>query len=34
VIQSRFLKGKPMPALPPISAASLIGLLIVYFSNR
>ena len=34
VIQSRFLKGKPMPALPPITAASLIGLLIVYFSHR
>ena len=31
VIQSLFLKGKPMPALPPISIASLIGLLIVRF---
>ena len=31
VIQSLFLKGKPMPALPPISVASLIGLLIVRF---
>ena len=25
------LKGKPMPALPPIAFASLIGFLIVYF---
>ena len=31
VIQTLFLKGKPMPALPPISVASLIGLLIVRF---
>lgn len=31
-IQSRFLKGEPMPALPPISAASLIGYLIAYFA--
>ena len=31
VIQSLFLKGKPMPALPPISVASLIGLLIVLY---
>ncbi len=30
-IQAIFLKGKPMPALPPISFSSLIGLLIVYF---
>lgn len=28
-IQAVFLKGKPMPALPPIAALSLIGLLIV-----
>ena len=28
-IQSRFLKGKPMPALPPIAVAALIGLLIL-----
>ena len=28
-IQTVFLKGKPMPALPPIAALSLIGLLIV-----
>ena len=34
VIQSLFLKGKPMPALPPISVASLIGLLIIYFVNK
>jgi len=31
-IQVLFLKGKPMPALPPISFLSLIGLLTVYFS--
>jgi presenilin-like A22 family membrane protease len=31
VIQSLFLKGKPMPALPPIVVTSLIGLLIVRF---
>lgn len=29
VIQSVFLKGKPMPALPPIAALSLIGFLII-----
>jgi presenilin-like A22 family membrane protease len=29
VIQTRFLKGKPMPALPPIAAFTLIGLLII-----
>ncbi len=28
-IQAAFLKGKPMPALPPIAALSLIGLLII-----
>lgn len=28
-IQAVFLKGKPMPALPPIAALSLIGLLII-----
>ena len=28
-IQAVFLKGRPMPALPPIAALSLIGLLIV-----
>jgi presenilin-like A22 family membrane protease len=28
VIQRYWLKGKPMPALPPIAAASLIGFLI------
>jgi presenilin-like A22 family membrane protease len=27
-IQAAFLKGKPIPALPPIAALSLIGLLI------
>jgi len=31
LIQLSLLKGKPMPALPPISFASLIGFLIVYF---
>jgi presenilin-like A22 family membrane protease len=31
VIQSLFLKGKPMPALPPISIACLIGLCIIRF---
>lgn len=30
-IQAVFLKGKPMPALPPISLASLIGFLIVSY---
>ncbi len=29
VIQAMFLKGKPMPALPPIAAFTLIGLLAV-----
>ena len=29
LIQSYILKGKPMPALPPIAALSLIGLLLV-----
>ena len=28
-IQVRFLKGKPMPALPPIAAFTLVGLLII-----
>jgi presenilin-like A22 family membrane protease len=28
-IQAVFIKGKPMPALPPIAALSLIGILIV-----
>jgi len=28
-IQARFLKGKPMPALPPIAAFTLVGLLII-----
>ena len=31
-IQLVFLKGKPMPALPPISLVSLIGFLIVYLA--
>ncbi len=31
VIQSLFLKGKPMPALPPIAVSSLIGLLLVLY---
>jgi hypothetical protein len=31
IIQRVFLKGKPMPAMPPISLFSLIGLLIVHF---
>ena len=31
LIQMIFLKGKPMPALPPIAAFSLIGLLLVRF---
>jgi len=29
VIQARFLKGKPMPALPPIAALTLIGMLVI-----
>lgn len=29
IIQARFLKGKPIPALPPIAVFSLVGLLIV-----
>ena len=29
VIQARLLSGKPMPALPPIAAFALVGLLIV-----
>jgi len=28
-IQTKLLKGKPMPALPPIAAFTLIGLLVV-----
>lgn len=28
-IQTMFLKGKPMPALPPIAAVTLVGLLII-----
>jgi hypothetical protein len=28
-IQAIFLKGKPMPALPPIAAFTLVGLLII-----
>jgi presenilin-like A22 family membrane protease len=32
-IQSAFLKGKPMPALPPIAVLSLIALLIIRFSG-
>jgi len=28
-IQARFLKGKPVPALPPIAAFTLVGLLII-----
>ncbi|MBI4304433.1 MAG: hypothetical protein HY665_08890 [Chloroflexi bacterium] len=31
LIQMTFLKGKPMPALPPIFLASLTGFLIAYF---
>lgn len=31
LIQLFFLRGKPMPALPPITFVSLIGFLIVYF---
>ncbi len=30
LIQSTFLRGKPVPALPPIAAMALIGLLIVH----
>jgi presenilin-like A22 family membrane protease len=29
MIQSIFLKGKPMPALPPIAVCVLIGLIII-----
>jgi len=29
VIQAKFLKGKPMAALPPIAAFTLVGLLII-----
>ena len=29
VIQARFLKGRPMPALPPIAAFALAGLLVI-----
>jgi presenilin-like A22 family membrane protease len=29
VIQAIFLKGKPMPALPPIAAFTLVGLLVI-----
>jgi presenilin-like A22 family membrane protease len=32
-IQSAFLKGKPMPGLPPITALSLIALLIITFTG-
>lgn len=32
LIQSFFLKGKPMPGLPPIVGLALVGLLIVQFS--
>jgi presenilin-like A22 family membrane protease len=31
IIQARFLKGKAIPALPPITILSVIGLLIVWF---
>ncbi len=31
VIQQRFLKDKPLPAIPPITVASLIGFLLVTF---
>ena len=31
LIQMTFLKGKPMPALPPIAVFSLVGLLVVGF---
>ncbi len=30
-IQARLLKGRPMPALPPISAAAILGFLIAYY---
>jgi presenilin-like A22 family membrane protease len=29
-IQATFLKGKPMPALPPIAAIALVGLLVIW----
>lgn len=32
IIHLFFLKGKPMPALPPITLVSLIGFLVVYFT--
>jgi presenilin-like A22 family membrane protease len=32
LIQLVWLKGKPMPALPPIAFASLIGFLVVHFA--
>ena len=32
-IQAAFLKGKPMPALPPIAILSLIALLIVRYTG-
>jgi hypothetical protein len=31
VIQAAWLKGKPMPALPPIAVLSLIGFLIATY---
>ncbi len=31
LLQAKVWKGKPMPALPPISAATIIGFLIAYF---
>lgn len=31
LIQAAWLKGKPMPALPPIAALSLVGFLITFF---
>jgi presenilin-like A22 family membrane protease len=33
-IQSAFLKGRPMPALPPIAVLSLIALVIIRFSGN
>jgi presenilin-like A22 family membrane protease len=30
-VQRKILKGRPTPALPPISLVSIIGYLIVYF---